>query len=57
MGAAFLPFLATTLLWLLNSSRVERGYRNKPLSVSNIILGISVVVFLVLGVQTIMGLL
>jgi Mn2+/Fe2+ NRAMP family transporter len=57
MGAVFLPFLATTLLWLLNSSRVERGYRNKPVSVSNIVLGISVIIFLVLGVQTIVGLL
>jgi hypothetical protein len=57
MGAVFLPFLATTLLWLLNSSRVERGYRNKLVSVSNIVLGISVVIFLVLGVQTIVGLL
>ena len=56
MGAVFLPFLATTLLWLLNSSRVERGYRNRPVSVSNIILGISVIVFLVLGIQTILGL-
>jgi len=45
------------LMWLLNSSRVERGYRNKPISVSNIVLSISVVIFLVLGVQTIVGLL
>jgi Mn2+/Fe2+ NRAMP family transporter len=57
MGAVFLPFLSITLLWLLNSSRVERGYRNRPVSVSNIVLGISVVIFLVLGVQTIVGLL
>jgi hypothetical protein len=45
------------LLWLLNSSRVERGYRNRPVSASNIVLGISVVIFLVLGIQTIVGLL
>ena len=57
MGAVFLPFLSITLLWLLNSPRVERGYRNRPVSVSNIVLGISVVIFLVLGVQTIVGLL
>ncbi len=57
MGALFLPFLATTLLWLLNSSRVERGYRNRLVSASNIVLGISVVIFLVLGIQTIVGLL
>jgi hypothetical protein len=57
MGALFLPFLSITLMWLLNSSRVERGYRNRLLSASNIVLGVSVVIFLVLGVQTIVGLL
>jgi Mn2+/Fe2+ NRAMP family transporter len=57
MGAVFLPFLSITLMWLLNSSRVERGYRNRLVSASNIVLGISVVIFLVLGIQTIVGLL
>jgi hypothetical protein len=57
MGAVFLPFLSITLMWLLNSSRVERSYRNRLLSASNIVLGISVVIFLVLGIQTIVGLL
>src|SRR5918999_6550676 len=57
MGALFLPFLSLTLMWLLNSSRVERGYRNRLVSASNIVLGISVVIFLVLGIQTILGLL
>jgi hypothetical protein len=57
MGAVFLPFLSLTLMWLLNSSRVERGYRNRLVSASNIVLGISVVIFLVLGIQTIAGLL
>jgi Mn2+/Fe2+ NRAMP family transporter len=57
MGAVFLPFLSITLLWLLNSPRVEREYRNKPASLSNIVLGVSVVIFLVLGIQTIVGLL
>ena len=57
MGAVFLPFLSITLMWLLNSSRVERGYRNRLLSASNIVLGISVVIFLALGIQTIVGLL
>jgi len=52
-----LPFLSVTLMWLLNSSRVERSYRNRLLSASNIVLGISVVIFLVLGIQTIVGLL
>jgi hypothetical protein len=36
---------------------VERSYRNRLLSASNIVLGISVVIFLVLGIQTIVGLL
>jgi hypothetical protein len=57
MGAVFLPFLSLTLMWLLNSSRVERGYRNRLVSASNIVLGISVVIFLALGIQTIVGLL
>ena len=51
MGALFLPFLSLTLLWLLNSGRVEPEYRNRLLS--NAVLGISVLVFLVLGVQTV----
>jgi len=32
LGAAFLPFLALTLVWLLNSSRTPREWRNGPLS-------------------------
>jgi Mn2+/Fe2+ NRAMP family transporter len=55
MGALFLPFLAVTLLYLLNSRRVEPEYRSRPLS--NAVLGISLVVFLVLGVQTVLDLL
>jgi Mn2+/Fe2+ NRAMP family transporter len=51
LGALFLPFLAGTLLWLLNSSRVERAYRNRPLA--NAVLGGSVVLFAVLAVRQI----
>lgn len=54
MGALFLPFLSVTLLWLLNSSRVAPEYRNGI--VSNVVLGASVLVFVVLGIQTILDL-
>jgi hypothetical protein len=53
LGAIFLPFLSLTLLWLLNSRRVGPEYRSAPLSISNLVLGASVVIFLVLAVQTI----
>ena len=29
LGAFFMPFLALTLLWLLNTDRVPREWRNK----------------------------
>ncbi|GAB4069991.1 Nramp family divalent metal transporter [Angustibacter speluncae] len=32
LGAFFMPFLALTLIWLLNSSRVPREWRNRWLS-------------------------
>jgi hypothetical protein len=53
MGALFLPFLAITLLWLLHSSRVAPEHRNGI--VSNIILVVSVLLFIFLGVQEVMG--
>jgi Mn2+/Fe2+ NRAMP family transporter len=53
LGALFLPFLAITLLWLLNSRRVASEYRNGI--VSNIALGASVLLFIVLGVQEVLG--
>ncbi|MCP9957531.1 MULTISPECIES: Nramp family divalent metal transporter [Streptomyces] len=49
IGAFFMPFLALTLLWLLNSSRTPRGWRNGWLS--NAMLGAAGVLFLVLCVQ------
>ncbi|MGW6490981.1 Nramp family divalent metal transporter [Streptomyces sp. NPDC055056] len=49
LGAAFLPFLALTLLRLLNSSRTPREWRNGPLS--NAMLVIAGVLFLVLCVK------
>lgn len=52
LGALFMPFLAITLVWLLNR-RVDRQYRSGLLS--NIILVASVLVFAVLAVQEIIG--
>ncbi|MET7943008.1 Nramp family divalent metal transporter [Streptomyces sp. NPDC005302] len=49
LGAAFLPFLALTLLRLLNSARTPREWRNGPLS--NAMLVLAGVLFLVLCVK------
>jgi Mn2+/Fe2+ NRAMP family transporter len=51
LGAAFLPFLAGTLLWLLNSGRTPREWRNGP--VSNAMLALAGLLFLVLCVKQI----
>lgn len=56
MGALFLPFLSLTLLILLNSKRVAPEYRSHPVSLSNVVLVASLVVFLVLAMQAIAGL-
>ncbi|CAL9566936.1 Divalent metal cation transporter MntH [Streptomyces sp. enrichment culture] len=51
LGAAFMPFLALTLIWLLNSSRTPDEWRSGPLS--NAMLAIAGLLFLVLGVKEI----
>lgn len=51
LGALFTPFLAATLLWLLNTDRTPREWRNGP--VSNGMLLLAGVLFLVLCVQQI----
>jgi Mn2+/Fe2+ NRAMP family transporter len=53
LGALFLPFLAITLLLLLNSRRVAPEYRNRI--VSNVALAVSVIPFIVVGVQEVLG--
>src|SRR5215218_5848365 len=53
LGALFLPFLAITLLILLNSQRVDPEYRNRLLS--NVVLAVSVIPFIVVGVQGVLG--
>ncbi len=52
LGALFMPFLAITILWLLNR-RVPREYRSGLLS--NLILVVSVLIFLYVSVQEILG--
>ncbi len=47
LGSLFMPFLAITLLVLLNSTRLAQQWRNRWLS--NVFLAITTVVFLVLG--------
>ncbi|THJ65850.1 divalent metal cation transporter [Arthrobacter echini] len=49
LGSLFMPFLAITLLVLLNSSRLAQQWRNRWFS--NVFLAITTVVFLVLGLN------
>ncbi|PAK27807.1 iron transporter [Streptomyces sp. alain-838] len=51
LGAAFMPFLALTLIWLLNSSRTPAEWRNGWLS--NSVLVVAGLLFLVLCVKEI----
>ncbi|GHH49603.1 Mn2+/Fe2+ NRAMP family transporter [Streptomyces umbrinus] len=51
LGAAFLPFLALTLVWLLNSSRTPAEWRNGILS--NSMLTIAGLIFVILCVKQI----
>ncbi len=47
LGALFMPFLAITLLWLLNTDRVPKEWRNKPLT--NVALVVCAVAFIALA--------
>lgn len=49
LGAFFMPFLALTLIWLLNSSRTPREWRNGILS--NVVLFVSAAIFITLCVN------
>ncbi|WJH39543.1 Nramp family divalent metal transporter [Aliirhizobium terrae] len=53
LGAFFMPFLALTLIWLLNSSRVPKEWRSGWLS--NGLLGIAAALFIVLCVNEVIG--
>lgn len=47
LGSIFMPFLAITLLWLLNTARTPREWRNGPLT--NLALGACAILFLAVG--------
>ena len=53
LGAFFMPFLAGTLLWLLNTDRTPREWRNGLLS--NVMLAIAGLLFIALCVQQLRG--
>jgi Mn2+/Fe2+ NRAMP family transporter len=48
LGALFLPFMAATLLYLLNSKQITKAFRNKVMG--NIVLGVSVLLFVAIAV-------
>ncbi len=49
LGSLFMPFLALTLLGLLNGKRIPREWANRPHT--NVMLGITALLFVVLGIQ------
>lgn len=53
LGALFMPFLAVTLLGLLNGRRIPKEWANKLHT--NIALGITAALFLALGVNQLWG--
>ncbi|RYL97424.1 divalent metal cation transporter [Sporolactobacillus sp. THM7-7] len=54
LRSLFMPFLAVTLMLLLNSGRVDPSVRNK--SFANIVLGASLLLFAILGVNELISL-
>jgi Mn2+/Fe2+ NRAMP family transporter len=54
LGSLFMPFLAGTLLWLLNSERVPREWRSHW--VSNSLLAAAAILFAVLAGKELIGL-
>lgn len=54
LGSVFLPFLALTLIWMLNTSRVPREHRNGWLS--NLVLAGAALLFFVVAYDEISGL-
>lgn len=49
LGSLFMPFLAVTLLGLLNGKRAPKGWANTPLT--NVMLAITAALFIALGVH------
>jgi len=54
LGSLFMPFLAGTLLWLLNSARTPQAWRSGW--VSNLLLGAAALLFAVLAGKELLGL-
>jgi Mn2+/Fe2+ NRAMP family transporter len=54
LGAFFMPFLAVTLLWLLNSDRVPQQWRNRLHT--NIAMGVIALTFAALAANELYGL-
>jgi len=54
LGSLFMPFLAGTLLWLLNSSRTPQEWRSGW--ISNLLLGAAALLFAVLAGKELLGL-
>ncbi|AOS61570.1 Mn2+/Fe2+ transporter, NRAMP family [Actinoalloteichus hymeniacidonis] len=53
LGALFMPFLAGTLMVLLNSKKLDKQYRSRWLS--NTLLGICVLLFAVIAINQLIG--
>jgi hypothetical protein len=49
LGALFMPFMAVTLLWLLNTDRVPVAWRNK--ASTNVVLALCALAFAALAVD------
>jgi Mn2+/Fe2+ NRAMP family transporter len=49
LGSLFMPFMAVTLLGLLNGNRVPKAWANRLHS--NIMLGFCALLFIILGIQ------
>lgn len=49
LGALFMPFLAITLIWLLNTDRTPQEWRNKPFA--NVVMVLCALTFLALAVD------
>lgn len=54
LGALLLPFMAGTLLYLLNSGRIEKAFRNRI--IPNLLMALAVLLFVAIAVEEIRGL-
>lgn len=56
LGAFFMPFLAVTLIWLLNTDRTPHEWRNRRFGLSNGMLLVAGLLFIVLCVEQVRNL-